>query len=150
MEHSSPVGQQAPSPEEQPHRDEGGAPAPVNGGSGLPRGEELEPSEVGKRILQPAEGQKWFARIRSQERTGGALAVWAMALFSVMVIALTLPVIAGWRKWWELQGPAASVLPVVVSLVGTIVGFYFGIKAATGNAARTGRGHQGSPTEELD
>ena len=148
MEHLPTVGQQPPSLEEQPHRDEGDAAVSAHEGSGLPRAEELGPPEAGKRILEPTEGRKRFAPTRSLERTCDALAVWAMALFSVMVIALTMPVIAGWRKWGELQGLAASVLPVLVSLLGTIVGFYFGIKAATENGARTGREHQRSLTEE--
>jgi hypothetical protein len=90
------------------------------------------------RILTPTAGRKRFDLTRSRERTRGALAVWSMALFTVMVLALTLPVVFGLRKWEDLQGLATSVLPVVVSVVGTITGFYFGIKAATEDGEKGG------------
>lgn len=67
-----------------------------------------------------------------------------MALFSIIVCALAFAVIVGWRKWEELQGLATSVLPVVVSVVGTTTGFYFGIKAAAEDAAK------GSSTHDRD
>jgi hypothetical protein len=154
LEQLPPPRQQPPAPEDQPCPEEGDAPAVgalshhTNHGSYLPRAEGLGPSEAGKRTFHSAQGPQQFIPTRSPERTRGALAVWAMALFSVMVIALTLPVIAGWRKWGELQGLAASVLPVVVSVVATIVGFYFGIKSATENGTRASREHQCIAFEE--
>jgi hypothetical protein len=80
------------------------------------------------RIVHPAEGRRRWDLSRSRERTRGALALCSMFLFVAMVAALTIPVISG-RKWEDLQGLATSVLPVVVSVVGTTTGFYFGTKS---------------------
>jgi hypothetical protein len=64
-----------------------------------------------------------------REKKRGLLAVWSFGLFTFTVLVLTLPVIFGARTWNDLQGLATSVLPVVVGVVGTTTGFYFGTKS---------------------
>lgn len=71
---------------------------------------------------------KPFDPAKSREITRGRLAAWSFALFSVVTLLLLLAVICDWRTWPDLEGLATSVLPVVVSVVGTTTGFYFGTK----------------------
>ena len=71
---------------------------------------------------------KRFDPARSRETTRGRLAAMSFILFAAMVITLTAAVVGGWRSWAELEGLATSLLPVVVSIVGTTTAFYFATK----------------------
>jgi len=69
-----------------------------------------------------------FSPDKSRELMRGGLAAASFSLFAVVIVVLVLAVVLGWRTWSELQGMATSVLPVVVSVVGTTTGFYFGTR----------------------
>lgn len=71
---------------------------------------------------------KPFDPTRSRELTRGWLAAWSFGLFTLVTLLLTAAVVCGWRTWDEVEGLATSVVPVVVSVVGTTTGFYFGGK----------------------
>ena len=64
---------------------------------------------------------------RTRERIRGLLALVSLAVFLLVITfylwaALRLPA-AGWSQFKEA---AAAVLPAVTSVLGTVLGFYFG------------------------
>lgn len=85
--------------------------------------EELGPPEAD--ISEPSAGDV-YNPARDREKTRGALALRVFWLMAVVVTALMASVLSGFRTWDEIQGLAASVLPGVLSVVGTVLGFYFG------------------------
>jgi hypothetical protein len=66
-----------------------------------------------------------------REKRRGQLALGAFLFLVLTVLMLMVPVIAGWRTWDDLEGVSNTVLPVVVGLVGTVSGFYFGSSGRT-------------------
>ncbi|MDR1511916.1 MAG: hypothetical protein LBS56_00310 [Propionibacteriaceae bacterium] len=46
-------------------------------------------------------------------------------LFSIVILMLMVPVIAGLRTWDQVQGLAAAILPTVSSIVSAAVVFYY-------------------------
>ena len=65
----------------------------------------------------------------AREHTRGRLAVGSLVLL-VATVGLLLTVVAvGYRTWDEMQGVTASVLPAVLSVVSSTLGFYFGARA---------------------
>lgn len=63
---------------------------------------------------------------KDRERTRSVLALRVLWLLVAVVAALLGAVISGLREWNELEGLSASVLPGVLTVVGTVLGFYFG------------------------
>jgi hypothetical protein len=83
------------------------------------------------KISPPKPGRRW-SQERARETTRGHLAIWSFVVFTFTVAALALPVVLGYRHWDDdLKGLATSVLPVVVGVVGTTTGFYFGTKSGS-------------------
>jgi hypothetical protein len=66
---------------------------------------------------------------KARELMRGAVALASIALFAFVVIALCWDVLFSRRDWKDVEGIATSVMPVVVSVVGTTTGFYFGTKS---------------------
>ncbi|MBO3129474.1 hypothetical protein [Dermatophilus congolensis] len=63
---------------------------------------------------------------RSRERKRSWIVGVALCLFIVVTVLPMVAVIFGWRSWDEIKDVSALVVPVVVSVVGSITGFYFG------------------------
>jgi hypothetical protein len=64
-----------------------------------------------------------------REQTRGWLAVGSFLLL-VATLGLVLAAVAGGlRTWQEMQGVAASVLPAVLGVVSSTLGFYFGARS---------------------
>ena len=61
-----------------------------------------------------------------REQMRGWLAVGSFVLLLITVSTIVLVVALGLRSWQEMEGVAASILPSVLSVVGSTVGFYFG------------------------
>lgn len=89
--------------------------------------EELGPLEVPefglpkRRPFDPAKTQEW---VRSCLALGSGL----LLILSFMVIAI--PVVVGWRSWDEVEGLSTALLPAVLSVTGSVIGFYFGADKA--------------------
>jgi hypothetical protein len=63
-----------------------------------------------------------------REQTRGWLAVGSFLLL-VATLGIVLGAVAGGlRTWQEMQGVAASVLPAVLGVVSSTLGFYFGAR----------------------
>ncbi|WP_139277912.1 hypothetical protein [Rhodococcus marinonascens] len=67
---------------------------------------------------------------RHRENMRGWLAVLAFGLFAALVAFLAMAVVFGWRDWDQLEGVTTALLPVVVGVVGTTTGFYFGSRSS--------------------
>ena len=63
---------------------------------------------------------------KERESTRGALAKRVVWLLVGVVSAICLAVISGFRSWAEMEGFTASMLPAVLTITGTVLGFYFG------------------------
>jgi hypothetical protein len=50
-------------------------------------------------------------------------------LFAVFSLGIAVVVSAGWRTWNDIEGMTGTLLPAIVSVLGTTTGFYFGTKA---------------------
>jgi hypothetical protein len=91
----------------------------------MAEGKDLGPAEAN--IGRPAPSRTWNpTKIREVMR--GTVALASFGLFAFVVAALVWAVVVDKRNWQDIQGIATSVLPVVVSVVGTTTGFYFGSK----------------------
>lgn len=64
----------------------------------------------------------------SREHARGRLAAGSFLLLVVVVSVVLLTVALGGRTWQEMQGVAASVLPAVLGVVSSTLGFYFGAR----------------------
>ena len=104
------------------------AAGPDSQGEEEPQGPAEDLGEPEANISPPSPGRRW-SQERARETTRGWLAIWSFGVFTFTVIVLTLPVVFGCRQWKDLQDLATSVLPVVVGVVGTTTGFYFGTKS---------------------
>lgn len=91
-------------------------------------GDELDLGTDEADIDLPARGAR-FDPEPAREKTRGVLAGGSFALLTVTVLTTLGVVASGTRTWNEMQGVAASVLPAVLSVVGTTLGFYFGTKS---------------------
>lgn len=79
-------------------------------------------------VSRPVQGPR-FDPSPGREQVRAGLAIGAFLLFCLLVLLIAGAVVFGFRSWQEVQGLCTSVVPVVVSVVGTITGFYFGSKA---------------------
>jgi hypothetical protein len=66
-----------------------------------------------------------FDLTEARERQRGRLATLGFVLFSIVILMLMVPVIAGLRTWDQVQGLAAAILPTVSSIVSAAVVFYY-------------------------
>ena len=64
----------------------------------------------------------------TREMARTALAAGSFLLLCAVVLVILLIVASGTRTWDEMQGVASAVLPAVLSVTGTSLGFYFGAK----------------------
>lgn len=99
---------------------------------------EFRSAVVGGLYLGPAEANierphatgKEFDPSRARELMRGGVALASIGLFAFVVVLLCWAVVFNGRSWNDVQGIATSILPVVVSVVGTTTGFYFGTKSS--------------------
>ena len=61
-----------------------------------------------------------------RERTRSLLALGALSLLALTICLVAVPIVAGIRTWSELEGMCASLLPALLTVVGSALGFYFG------------------------
>lgn len=76
-------------------------------------------------VPQPTTGGDYNPH-RDRERVRGRLAFALVGLLALVAAALFFAVIAGWRTWDELQGLATLTFAPLISLTGTMLGFYYG------------------------
>ena len=93
-----------------------------------PKAEDLGPVSAAK-IPEPKVTKEPYDPSKTHEWIRGALALASFSLFTIFVLLITLAVICHWQEWANLKDLSTSVLPVVVSVVGTTTGFYFGTKS---------------------
>jgi len=67
-------------------------------------------------VFDPAPHREWTRRF---------LAIGVFLLLVATVGFILVPIILGVRTWNQMQGVAASVLPAVLSISGTVLAFYF-------------------------
>lgn len=96
-----------------PSAAEAGSPLPIDAGSAMA---DISAPQFGA-IYLPA---------RDRERTRSALALGVLLLLFTTLGFVAVPIVAGWRRWSELEGMCSSLLPAVLTVVGTVLGFYFG------------------------
>lgn len=90
--------------------------------------EDLGAAEVAEFGL-PREGGAYDpSRQREQIRSWLALGAGLLLVFTILLV--TLPVVIGRRTWDDMEGLASTVLPAVLSVAGSIIGFYFGADKA--------------------
>lgn len=94
---------------------------------GLPEAEVLAPTAA--KIPEPKVAKEPYDPTRTHEWIRGALALASFFLFIVFVLTITLADIFEWRGWDNLKDLSTMIMPVVVSVVGTTTGFYFGTKS---------------------
>jgi uncharacterized membrane protein len=79
-------------------------------------------------IRSPVAGRKYDPG-RDREKIRGGLAVASFALFAAVVLVPLLAVVLDVIDWADIKGITTVVLPVVVSVFGSITGFYYGTKS---------------------
>ncbi len=79
-------------------------------------------------VTHPVAG-KTFDPDPARERIRGGLAVATFVLFAAFSLGIAVVVSAGWRTWNDIEGMTGTLLPAIVSVLGTTTGFYFGTKA---------------------
>lgn len=85
------------------------------------------PEELGPPLAEislPDEGSIYQRR----EKTRSVLALGVFFLLVTVVLTILLAVVLGYRSWAELKDVSAFLLPPVVTVVGTVLGFYFGVE----------------------
>ena len=81
------------------------------------------PADVPDAVLPPRDHPYDPEPVREEQRS--FLAKFGIILFSVTVLLLAVPVVAGWRTWEQVQGLAAAILPTVSGIVSSTVVFYY-------------------------
>jgi hypothetical protein len=93
----------------------------------LPQAEDLGAPTVVD-VPRPRTGSQYDPE-PAREHTRGRLAVSSFVLLVVTIGVILVVVASGYRTWDQMQGVAASLLPAVLSVVSSTLGFYFGARA---------------------
>lgn len=64
-----------------------------------------------------------------QETTRAWIAGGLLALLAVLIIATFWSILFGKAEWSNIKDPVSYLLTLLVGLVGTVVGFYFGARS---------------------
>ncbi|HEX2058702.1 MAG TPA: hypothetical protein VHI71_10060 [Actinomycetota bacterium] len=79
-------------------------------------------------ILEDVARPQIGAVVIEREKTRRALALRVFWFMVGTIGVLIGAVLGGWRTWSEVEGLAASVLPLVSGFVGSVFGFYFAVE----------------------
>ena len=102
----------------------------VNGDGDLAFGvRDLGAPETAGDITHPVVSLRPYNPDKAREWVRGGLAVGAFGLFAIFALGLAAAVAFGATTWDEVEGMSGTLLPAIVSVVGTTTGFYFGTKA---------------------